>query len=262
MKHVIPINTISKGESKCITAHYSKIGWKELMSDVIPATAVLEIEMSKLTPIQVTQIYSQEQNPMNGRVYSEYGISPTLRTSVGGSSEPKIMQISSYSPRSACNAKVLDVNGICPTLLDHKGAEPAVIEPCILGYTRDDKGTVQSYHEKNIAGTLHTSTGQGGNTDQFVKEQTTIIRQRIRKLTPTECFRLMGVDDSDIEKMKSAKIMQTLKNGKVKERPMPKTQLYKMAGNSIVVDVLYHIFYQMFIVEPPKPEPTQLSLFD
>lgn len=232
------------------------------MSDVIPATAILEIEMSKLTPIQVTQIYSQELNPMNGRVYSEYGISPTLRTSVGGSSEPKIMQISSYSPRSACNAKVLDVNGICPTLLDHKGAEPAVIEPCILGYTRDDKGTVQSYHEKNIAGTLHTSTGQGGNTDQFVKEQTTIIRQRIRKLTPTECFRLMGVDDSDIAKLKSCIVIQTLKNGKTKIKSIPKSALYKMSGNSIVVDVLYHIFYQMFVAEPPKPKPIQKSLFD
>lgn len=205
--------------------------------------------------------------------------------------------------------------------------ETVMEEPFILGYTRDDKGNVQNYHEKEIAGTLHTSSGQGGNTDQFVKEQVigsmqanamrgsidgvspclteamgmgggqvpmivqnghgynnggvfedvspTVTssafqdnnhlvetRYRIRKLTPTECLRLMGVDDSDIEKMKSAKLTQTLKNGKVKERPMPKTQLYKMAGNSIVVDVLYHIFYQMFIAEPPKPKEKQLSLFD
>lgn len=53
-----------------------------------------------------------------------------------------------------------------------------------------------------------------------------------------------------------------LKSGIVKEKPMPKTQLYKMAGNSIVVNVLYHIFHQMFIAEPPKPKPIQKSLFD
>lgn len=89
-----------------------------------------------------------------------------------------------------------------------------------------------------------------------------LLKYRIRKLTPTECFRLMGVDDADIDRLKSTKFTQTLKSGKVKEKPMPKTQLYKMAGNSIVVDVLYHIFYQMFIAEPPKPKPIQKSLFD
>lgn len=56
---------------------------------------------------------------------------------------------------------------------------------------------------------------------------------RIRKLTPRECFRLMGVSEQNIDKMMSAGIS--------------KTQLYKMAGNSIVVDVLYYIFKKMFI---------------
>lgn len=47
---------------------------------------------------------------------------------------------------------------------------------------------------------------------------------RIRKLTPKECWRLMGFDDSDIEKARASGIS--------------KTQLYKQAGNSIVVNVL------------------------
>lgn len=57
-------------------------------------------------------------------------------------------------------------------------------------------------------------------------------RGRIRKLTPRECFRLMGVLDEDIDKIQSAGISNT--------------QQYKLAGNSIVVDVLCHIFYGMF----------------
>lgn len=64
------------------------------------------------------------------------------------------------------------------------------------------------------------------------------------------------------EWLKSAKLTQTLNSGKVKEKPMSRTALYKMAGNSIVVDVLYHIFKAMLIDEPPKPKPIQKSLFD
>lgn len=76
-------------------------------------------------------------------------------------------------------------------------------------------------------------------------------RIRVRKMTPTEALRLMDVDDSDIEKMKAAGIA--------------KTNLYKLAGNSIVVSCLYHIFRTMFI--PGQPEnkvskPTQMSIFD
>lgn len=51
---------------------------------------------------------------------------------------------------------------------------------------------------------------------------------RIRKLTPKECWRLMGFDDCDIEKAQAAGVSNA--------------QLYKQAGNSIVVDVLEHIF--------------------
>ena len=71
-------------------------------------------------------------------------------------------------------------------------------------------------------------------------------KYRIRKLTPRECFRLMGVRDEDIAKIQSAGIS--------------KSQQYKMAGNSIVVDVLMGIFQQMF---DPKyvEESSQLSLW-
>ena len=54
---------------------------------------------------------------------------------------------------------------------------------------------------------------------------------RIRKLTPLEYWRLMGFDDSDFQK--------------VKESGMSKTQLYKMAGNSIVVNVAEALFKEL-----------------
>lgn len=55
---------------------------------------------------------------------------------------------------------------------------------------------------------------------------------RIRKLTPLECWRLMGFDDADFKKAKEAGISDT--------------QLYKQAGNSIVVNVLEEILRKLY----------------
>lgn len=91
-------------------------------------------------------------------------------------------------------------------------------------------------------------------------------RIRVRKMTPREAMRLMDVDDSDIDKIMNATETVTLKNGTVKtKKAISKTSVYKLAGNSIVVSVLYHIFRTMFI--PNQPENNnqtviQLSLFD
>jgi DNA (cytosine-5)-methyltransferase 1 len=68
---------------------------------------------------------------------------------------------------------------------------------------------------------------------------------RIRKLTPRECFRLMGVTETNIDKIQQSGVSQS--------------QQYKMAGNSIVVDVLEHIFRKLFI--DTGQESQQLSLF-
>ena len=70
------------------------------------------------------------------------------------------------------------------------------------------------YEPKGLSPAL--TTMQGGNRQPKIVESF-----RIRKLTPTECFRLMGVKDSDIDKIKSTEISNS--------------QMYKLAGNSIVV---------------------------
>ena len=54
---------------------------------------------------------------------------------------------------------------------------------------------------------------------------------RIRRLTPRECWRLMDFADEDFDKAKAVN---------------SDSQLYKQAGNSIVVNVLVAIFGQMF----------------
>lgn len=98
-------------------------------------------------------------------------------------------------------------------------------------------GEMQIQYEANTANTVTTTLAPKcyGETTGW----------RIRKLTTRECFRLMNVDDEDIDKIQAAGI--------------PKTKQYCLAGNSIVTNVLYEIFRKMFI--ETQNENKQLELF-
>jgi len=81
--------------------------------------------------------------------------------------------------------------------------------------------------------------------DHVAQEYGTQTRFRIRKLTPRECYRLMDVPEEYIDHLLASGIS--------------KSQHYKLAGNSIVVSCLYHIFKNLFTNEIPVNQ--QLSLF-
>jgi DNA (cytosine-5)-methyltransferase 1 len=81
------------------------------------------------------------------------------------------------------------------------------------------------YDVEGICPSLDTCSG--GNRMPKIKE---LMTSRIRKLTPKECFRLMGFDDESFHRA---------------EVTNSNTQLYKQAGNSIVVDVLEELFCMM-----------------
>lgn len=68
-----------------------------------------------------------------------------------------------------------------------------------------------------------------------------ITNLRIRKLTPLECWRLMGFNDNDFNVAKKA-----LNDTFYKSKDKSNSQLYKQAGNSIVVNVLLEIFKNLF----------------
>ena len=82
------------------------------------------------------------------------------------------------------------------------------------------------YDPCGISPTLHSM--QGGERQPKLMEDRN--RLRIRKVTPKECWRLMGFTDEDFEKARAVN---------------SDTQLYKQAGNSIVVQVLEAIFKEM-----------------
>ena len=132
-----------------------------------------------------------------GSIWDKERISPTIDTMQGGYRQPlvtiddnvsndeiKINVIGNYSPSGYDASRIVDENGLAPTVKENHGTVTA---------------TIQNY--------------------------------RIRKLTPKECWKLMGFDDEDFEKA---------------EKVNSNTQLYKQAGNSIVVDVLENIFIELF----------------
>ena len=97
----------------------------------------------------------------------------------------------------------------------------------------------------------------------------TIKSYAIRKLTPKECFRLMGVRDNVIGTMQSSNAQTTERlpdwkgKGKLEDMAISASQQYKQAGNSICIDVLAYLYQNLFYPAPPKPRPgEQLALFD
>ena len=71
------------------------------------------------------------------------------------------------------------------------------------------------------------------HTGKNVSPKLCIAMEEYRRITPKETFRLMGLNDDDIAKIQSCNISDT--------------QQYKMAGNSIVVQVLEKIFKNLFL---------------
>lgn len=96
----------------------------------------------------------------------------------------------------------------------------------------------------------------------------TIKSYAIRKLTPKECFRLMGVRDNVIGTMQSSNAQAAERlpgwNGKGKPEDMAisASQQYKQAGNSICIDVLAYLYQNLFYPTPKPRKQEQLSLFD
>lgn len=98
-------------------------------------------------------------------------------------------------------------------------------------------------------------------------------RIRVRKMTPKTAFRLMDVDDADIEKIQAYPFKTYAEReeaiakadkkelARIKRESICKTAQYRLAGNSIVTNCLYWIFYKMFI-DTSAAVQAQPSLFD
>ena len=150
------------------------------------------------------------------RVYSRQGLSPTLNTCGGGNRMPKVLTCASRQ----------------------RGKKPNTYHKIEFG------GEIA-----NSVTTINTDSMITKEVEEEWKDMSVEFegkRLAIRKLTPWECLRLMGVNEERIKQAKQSGIS--------------KTQVYKMAGNSIVVHQLHAIFEQMFYPIPQRGE--QLKLFE
>ena len=155
------------------------------------------------------------------QVFDPDGISPTIMAGGGGGTETKIIAIKG---REAGKPNKLICRGY-KKFTDKHGYIPELFNP---------------YHSKeigDIAPTQTTNCGVDTASASVLKAELheTDEYLRIRKLTPTECWRLMGWKDDQINKIKASKISNT--------------QMYKQAGNGIVINVLEAIFKQLFLSE-------------
>ena len=227
-------------------------------------------------------------NPQVGRVYSSSGCSPMINTCSGGGHEPKIIQVGRLN--SSQDGIIVDENGIAPTHTAGHGNTTKVIK--IGNINPSNKGMNGSvYSENGLSPTLTTNKGEGnkvaikqatkqgyiecelggvadlsypdsktrrgrvqdnGNVSPTITATETGICRiessiRIRKLTPKECFRLMGFSDKDFDAAQKAGTSNS--------------QLYKQAGNSIVVDVIYYIYRELYIAMPYLFDNLKLSSF-
>lgn len=209
-----------------------------------------EAQIKQLGNIATEKNFS---NPQTGRVYSVEGLCPTLNTMQGGQREPKIVEHTIVSSRGR-NPKDpsdrtagmdteqrLEPNsrGICNTLTTVQK------DNLVLETVRIKQATKKGYIECKMGGVADLSYPESKTRRGRVQEKGEIsptitatetgihkieTPYRIRKLTPKECWRLMGFTDEDFHKA---------------EKVNSNTQLYKQAGNSIVVNVLEEIFKQM-----------------
>ena len=134
--------------------------------------------------------------------------------------------LKSTNPDTAIVYKKKDNNIIGDTQKNAVNKENDNVESTRIGgiFDTDKKHQAGAIWDKEgLAPTLDTM--QGG-----WRQPSIITDFRVRKLTPLECWRLMGCSDEDFSKAESVN---------------SNTQLYKQAGNAIVVNVLEGIFSNM-----------------
>ena len=118
--------------------------------------------------------------------------------------------------------------------------QQAIVSAAMCG-RYDENGQLEQHVEvsdREVSNALTTA-----QKDSLVSEPTL----RIRKLTPLECFRLMGFDDEDF---------------RAAEKVNSNSQLYKQAGNSIVVDVLEYLFKEILEVIDMKKVDDKVTVFE
>lgn len=219
---------------------------------------------------QVAQLDGYESS---GRIYDEDGLCPTINTMQGGGLEPKVAIKTWNNETKAYKTKEVDMprdriytdESIGFTITTNESQMPmiAIKEATTKGYAEASDGDgvylnrpeqKRGVVQKGMIQTLKTSGNDVGvvvqqkargynkggqhelcppiTANSFQENNHLLSGLRIRKLTPLECWRLMAISDTDFDK--------------AQESGMSNAQLYKQAGNGIVVNVFEAILRNLF----------------
>jgi len=262
--------------SACIIAGYHKMDGRNSQYISVP------------TDIQrIGGLYDTEkQTRQAGSIYNIDGVSPTLTTMDGGNKQPFVL-VKEGTKKGYAEAQVGDsINISYPKSTTKRGrvgkevSQTLLTSPSIATLEKIDKpinilhnkisiqdriydtdgiatsiiasnfrGNIAEkrmfnpYNNKEITDIAPTQTTSCGSTTSsaaiLISEDGTQC-MRIRKLSPLECWRLMGFDDEDFYNAQSADVSDT--------------QLYRQAGNSIVVNVLEYILQELLREEISENE--------
>lgn len=176
----------------------------------------------------IDQNVRKRDNPQTGRVYSADGLAPTLNTMQGGGLQPKIVEPCikqvGHLGVGGQKGRVFSINGTAPCLTATDYKDPVKVAD---GFNTnvDENAFCITAHYSRVAPQNFFDTTSGHRATGVIHGG------RIRKLTPRECWRLMGFTDEEFNRASVG---------------ISNSQLYKMAGNSIVVNVLEAILKKLF----------------
>ena len=208
-----------------------------IYTDIKPSITTREYKepRSVMKVIQIGNIAEEKNfsNPQTGRIYAVGGCSPTLSTMQGGGQEPKILESQIVAMRGRNPDNPSDRSAGSPTE-QRLEVNTQGTSNCLTSVQKDklvmEEAILQRARGFNAGGKHKICPSITANS--FQNNNLLKCKYRIRKLTPRECGRLMGVSDEDISKMAAVN---------------SNTQLYKQFGNSIVVDVMCAMFENLNI---------------
>lgn len=187
------------------------------------------------------------------RVYDVEGVAPTMNTCGGGGLQPKILEnkIVAMRGRNPDNPSDRTAGSLTEQRLE---VNMQGTSNCLTSVQKDNlllENNIQKVGQISSngsqCGTVISDNGISANlvagTHGYANSHIA-TQYRIRKLTPRECGRLMGVSDEDIDKMAAVN---------------SNTQLYKQFGNSIVVDVMCAMFKNLNIKQGDSNEALQAN---
>lgn len=205
----------------------------------------------------------EKMHDISRRVYDEDGVCPTIPTGAGGNTEVKILQ----RPRGKNDGGIRDGN-VAPTVTANAFQENVLVVGALRGRNPDNPSdrtvgvptaqrlelrkdgctnTITTVQKDNVvveSAGIYTRASEAFQRGPLLDKSRSIRagcndagvviingkRCLVRKLTPKECWRLFGFTDAQFETAKKA-----LEEKYYKGRDKASSQLYKQAGNTIVI---------------------------